>query len=164
MTKKHAPQYFICSLNFKSYNFQTESHFKRVASPNRGSTTLCFLVLQLRLPLRTLRCNCIVWIHGLNVFICYMNSCIIRIHCRLVQFNCFIWTHLLNVFICCMDSCIIWIHFLFYPYPCSFYAGINNQKKELFVMAVCSPTGKTFPGNFTIIPSAKQWVFHAIYC
>jgi hypothetical protein len=31
-------------------------------------------------------------------------------------------------------------------------------------MAVCSPTGKTFPGNFTIIPSAKKWVFHAIYC
>jgi hypothetical protein len=36
--------------------------------------------------------------------------------------------------------------------------------KELFVMAVCSPTGKTFPGNFTIIPSAKKWVFRAIYC
>jgi hypothetical protein len=31
-------------------------------------------------------------------------------------------------------------------------------------MAVCSPTGKTFPGNYTIIPSAKKWVFHAIYC
>jgi hypothetical protein len=30
-------------------------------------------------------------------------------------------------------------------------------------MAVCSPTGKTLPGNFTIIPSAKKWVFHAIY-
>jgi hypothetical protein len=30
-------------------------------------------------------------------------------------------------------------------------------------MAVRSPTGKTFPGNFTIIPSAKKWVFHAIY-
>jgi hypothetical protein len=43
------------------------------------------------------------------------------------------------------------------------YAGTNNQKKELFVMAVCSPTGKTFPGNFTIIPSVKKWVFHAIY-
>ncbi len=42
-------------------------------------------------------------------------------------------------------------------------AGTNNQKKELFVMAVCSPTVKTFPGNYTIIPSAKKWVFHAIY-
>ena len=30
-------------------------------------------------------------------------------------------------------------------------------------MAVRSPTGKTFPGNYTIIPSAKKWVFHAIY-
>jgi hypothetical protein len=30
-------------------------------------------------------------------------------------------------------------------------------------MAVRSPTGKTFPGNCTIIPSAKKWVFHAIY-
>jgi hypothetical protein len=42
-------------------------------------------------------------------------------------------------------------------------AGTNNQKKELFVMAVRSPSGKTFPGNFTIIPSAKKWVFHVIY-
>ncbi len=30
-------------------------------------------------------------------------------------------------------------------------------------MAVCFPSGKTFPGNFTIIPSANKWVFHAIY-
>jgi hypothetical protein len=30
-------------------------------------------------------------------------------------------------------------------------------------MAVRSPTGKTLPGNFTIIPSAKKWVFHAIF-
>ena len=30
-------------------------------------------------------------------------------------------------------------------------------------MAIRSPTGKTFPGNFTIIPSSKKWVFHAIY-
>jgi hypothetical protein len=30
-------------------------------------------------------------------------------------------------------------------------------------MAVCSPTGKTLHGNFTIIPSANKWVFHAIY-
>ncbi len=42
-------------------------------------------------------------------------------------------------------------------------AGTNNQKKELFVMAVHSPTGKTILGNYTIIPSAKKWVFHAIY-
>ncbi len=31
-------------------------------------------------------------------------------------------------------------------------------------MAVHSPTGKTFPENFTITPSANKWVFHAIYC
>ncbi len=30
-------------------------------------------------------------------------------------------------------------------------------------MAVRSTTGKTSPGNYTIIPSAKKWVFHAIY-
>ena len=30
-------------------------------------------------------------------------------------------------------------------------------------MAVRSPRDTTFPGNFTIIPSAKKWVFHAIY-
>ncbi len=54
MTKKHAVQYFICSLNFKSHNFQTESHFKRVTPTYRGSTTLSFLVLQLCLTLRTL--------------------------------------------------------------------------------------------------------------
>jgi hypothetical protein len=46
----------------------------------------------------------------------------------------------------------------------AYHAGTNNQKKKLFVMAVRSPAGKTFPGNFTIIPSAKKWVFHAIHC
>ncbi len=30
-------------------------------------------------------------------------------------------------------------------------------------MAVRFPTGNTFPGNFTIIPSAKKGVSHAIY-
>ncbi len=44
----------LCSLNFKSHNFQTESHLKRVTPTNRGSTTLSFLVLQLRSLLRTL--------------------------------------------------------------------------------------------------------------
>jgi hypothetical protein len=33
---------FICNLNFKSHNFQTESPFKRAASTYRGSTTLSF--------------------------------------------------------------------------------------------------------------------------
>ncbi len=31
-------------------------------------------------------------------------------------------------------------------------------------MAIQTPTGRTFPGNCTIIPSLKKWVFHAIYC
>ncbi len=61
-----------------------------------------------------------------------------------------------------MNSYINWIY-VFTLSLYFFYAGTNNQKKELFVMAVCSPTGKTFTGNFTIIPSAKKWVFHAIY-
>ena len=39
----------------------------------------------------------------------------------------------------------------------------KQTKKELFVMAIQTSTGKTFPGNFTIIRSAKKWVFHAIY-
>ncbi len=42
MTKKHAPQYFICNLNFKSHNFQTESPFKHVAPTYRGSPSLSF--------------------------------------------------------------------------------------------------------------------------
>jgi hypothetical protein len=43
MTKKHAPQYFICNLNFESHDFQTESPFKRVAPTYIGITALsCF--------------------------------------------------------------------------------------------------------------------------
>ena len=42
-------------------------------------------------------------------------------------------------------------------------SGTNRHEKELFVMAVRTPSGKTFPGNFSIIPSAKKWVFHAIF-
>ncbi len=41
--------------------------------------------------------------------------------------------------------------------------GTNLYKQELFVMAIMTPTGRTFPGNFTIIPSSKKWVFHAIF-
>ena len=45
----------------------------------------------------------------------------------------------------------------------SFYSsGTNRHRKELFVMAVRTPCGKTFPGNFSIIPSVKKWFFHAI--
>ena len=31
------------------------------------------------------------------------------------------------------------------------------------MMAVRTPSGRTFPGNFTIIPSAQKWVFHSIF-
>jgi hypothetical protein len=44
-----------------------------------------------------------------------------------------------------------------------FSSGTNRHRKELFVMAVRTPSGKTFLGNFSIIPSAKKWVFHAIF-
>jgi len=44
-----------------------------------------------------------------------------------------------------------------------FSSGTNRHRKELFVMAVRTPSGKTFPGNFSVIPSAKKWVFHAIF-
>ncbi len=30
-------------------------------------------------------------------------------------------------------------------------------------MAMRTPCGKTFPDNFSIIPSSKKWVFHAIF-
>ncbi len=30
-------------------------------------------------------------------------------------------------------------------------------------MAIRTPTGKTFPGNYTIIPSSKKWVFHSMF-
>jgi hypothetical protein len=63
-----------------------------------------------------------------------------------------------------VDEFICYINSLLSEFIYACRAGTNNQKKELFVVAVRSPSGKTFPGNFTIIPSAKKWVFHAIYC
>ncbi len=41
--------------------------------------------------------------------------------------------------------------------------GTDRQKKQLFVMAVCTPSERTLPGNLAIIPSEQSWVFHAIY-
>jgi hypothetical protein len=41
--------------------------------------------------------------------------------------------------------------------------GTKLYKQELFVIAIRTPTGRTFPGYFTIIPLAKKWVFHAIF-
>ncbi len=40
---------------------------------------------------------------------------------------------------------------------------IRYRYSQLFVMAIRTPTGKTFPGNYTIIPSSKKWVFHSIF-
>ncbi len=86
-----------------------------------------------------------------------MKSCIIWMHC-----NCIVWIHLIHVFMCYMNSCINQFHVFMSSLYLS-YAGTNNQKNELFVMAVRSLTGKTFSWNFVIIPSAKKWVFYATY-
>ena len=43
------------------------------------------------------------------------------------------------------------------------FIGTNRQKKQLFVMAVRTPSCTTLPENLTIIPSEQKWVFHAIY-
>jgi hypothetical protein len=43
------------------------------------------------------------------------------------------------------------------------HTGTNLYKQELFIMAIRTPTGRTFPENFTIIPSSKKWIFHAIF-
>jgi hypothetical protein len=43
------------------------------------------------------------------------------------------------------------------------FIGTNWQKKQLFVMAVRTPSNATLSGNLTIIPSEQKWVFHAIY-
>ncbi len=39
----------------------------------------------------------------------------------------------------------------------------NLQMCDLFIMAICTPGGKTFPGNMTIVPSGQVWVFAEIY-
>ncbi len=79
---------------------------------------------------RLVWCNCIVWIHAFNVFICYMNSCVIQINCRLVRCNCIVWIHLLHVFIYCMNSCIHQINYSFYP--CIILCR-HNQSKEVII-------------------------------
>ncbi len=42
---------------------------------------------------------------------------------------------------------------------CDVLVGTNRQKRDLFVMAIRNPTGKTFPGNLTVIPCGQRWVF-----
>jgi hypothetical protein len=43
------------------------------------------------------------------------------------------------------------------------FTGTNWKKKQLFVMAVCTPSDTTLPGSLTIVPSEQKWVFQAIY-
>ena len=42
-------------------------------------------------------------------------------------------------------------------------SSVNKQKSDLFMLAIRTPNGRTFPGNFTFIPSGKAWVFQCIY-
>ena len=42
-------------------------------------------------------------------------------------------------------------------------SSVNKQKSDLFMLAIRTPSGKTFPGNFTFIPSGRSWVFQTIY-
>jgi len=41
--------------------------------------------------------------------------------------------------------------------------GTNRQQRDLFMLAIRTPTVETFPGYITIIPSQKRWIFHCIY-
>ncbi len=43
------------------------------------------------------------------------------------------------------------------------FLGTNCQNKQLFVMAVHTPSRRTLPSNLAIIPSEQSWVSHAIY-
>ena len=52
-------------------------------------------------------------------------------------------------------------------YPETFFMDVtgqtNRQKRDMFLMAVKDSAGKVFPGNMTVVPSGKAWVFHTIY-
>ena len=41
--------------------------------------------------------------------------------------------------------------------------GTNRQKRDLFKMAIRTPIKKTFPGNLTVIPSGRTWVFLCLF-
>jgi hypothetical protein len=71
-------------------------------------------------------------------------------------------------FIDCSAGELISLHYLYYGHLSHtmynfLVKGTNRQKKQLFVMAVCTANGSTLPGNSTIIPSEQKWVFHSIY-
>jgi len=42
-------------------------------------------------------------------------------------------------------------------------SGTNRQKSDMFMLAIRTPHGITYPGNFTFLPSGKRWVFECIY-
>lgn len=42
-------------------------------------------------------------------------------------------------------------------------AKVNKQNLDMFMLAIRTPAGTTFPGNVTFIPSGKRWVFECIY-
>jgi hypothetical protein len=39
----------------------------------------------------------------------------------------------------------------------------NRQNRDLFLMVVKDANGEAYPGNATVIPSGKRWVFQKIY-
>lgn len=39
----------------------------------------------------------------------------------------------------------------------------KQTAEDLFKMAIRTPVKKTFPGNLTVIPSGRRWVFYSIY-
>ena len=41
--------------------------------------------------------------------------------------------------------------------------GTNRQNRDLFIMATRTTISKTFPGNLTVIPSGKRWIFFIIF-
>ena len=42
-------------------------------------------------------------------------------------------------------------------------ARVNRQNTDMFVLAIRTPNGDTFPANVTFIPSGKRWVFECIF-
>jgi hypothetical protein len=51
----------------------------------------------------------------------------------------------------------MYLYFLWLTIHMHFYSpGVNWHNKELFLIPVRTPCGKTFPGNFTIILSSKK--------
>ena len=45
---------------------------------------------------------------------------------------------------------------------CDVTGGTNRQNRDFFIMAIRLPTGETFPGNITVIPSGQRWVINTL--